>query len=529
MKTTKKQLFTKALLFLGVVMFALVSCKKDDPAAPDPIASFQYEISATNYLMVTFTNFSQNAATYSWNFGDGNTSTEASPVHTYTGEDDYTVVLTATNKDGVDHQFQAVITITDPDKALKRLTGEVSKTWKLYRVESSMGVGPSEADPRLWWALYNDGSRPCVYNHEFTFTLAGAYIFDDNGFFWSEGLTDPPVCIEAIPANMVNLAGTDVSAWLSGTHSFEYTPSTGMVTLSGLGAWIGLPKTGTTGEVTVPQTSVTFKVVSIEEFDGYDLMNVRFIYDGVVWDFTYAHYSNPALEPAVVSFMADFSFTIDDFVVTFENLSKDAVSYSWDFGDGNTSTDVNPVHTYAAEGSYTVVLTATSGSGETKTATKTVSISLNPTVLAPNPTEPAANVISIYSDAYTAISGVNLNPSWGQATATSEIEISSEKVLKMAGLNYQGIDFAGNAQNVSGKTKLHVDIYCSVATTINLSVIGAGENPVTLTTEAGVWKSFDILLSEYTVPDLTAVIQLKFDDAGTGTAPTIFVDNIYFY
>jgi PKD repeat protein len=524
MKTMKRQLFKKVLLFMGVVMIALVSCKKEDPA-PDPIASFQYEISQTNYLSVTFTNFSKNATTFSWDFGDGSTSTEKDPTHTYAGEGTYTVVLTATNKDGVNHGFQEDISITDPDKALKKLTGEVSKTWKLYRVGTSMGIGQTMETLRGWWALENDGSRPCVYNHEFTFKFNGDYVFDDKGYFWSEGITNPPTCMEAIAANMVNLDGQDVSAWLKGTHSFEYTPSTGMVTLNGLGAWIGLPKVATTEEVTVPQNSVTFKI-SIEEFDGYDLMHVIFDYGWGIWDFTYAHYSNPALEPAVVSFMADFSFEVDDFVVTFTNLSKDAVSYSWDFDDGNTSTDVNPVHTYAAEGSYEVVLTATSGSGEIKTATKTVSISLNPTTLAPAPTQPAANVISIYSDTYTNITGVNINPNWGQATVTTEIEILDEKVIKMAGLNYQGIDFDGNKQDVSGKTKLHVDIYCVVETDIQVFLIGNGENSVTVTTEAGVWKSFDIDLTNYTAPDLTKINQFKFEATGS---PTIFVDNIYFY
>jgi PKD repeat protein len=233
----------------------------------------------------------------------------------------------------------------------------------------------------------------------------------------------------------------------------------------------------------------------------------------------------------VVSFFVDFSFSVDDFTVTFENESKDAVSYSWDFGDGNTSTEENPTHTYAAEGIYEVVLTGTSATGDTKEAIKNVSISLDPEELAPAPTEPEVNVISIYSDAYTDITGVNLNPNWGQATVTTEIEIEEgEMVLKMAGLTFQGIDFADNPQNVSSKTKLHVDVYCTVETNINISVISPGkENPVTITTEAGVWKSFDILLTDYTEPDLTAIIQLKFDDAGTGATPTIYVDNIYFY
>jgi PKD repeat protein len=60
----------------------------------------------------------------------------------------------------------------------------------------------------------------------------------------------------------------------------------------------------------------------------------------------------------------DFSFEIADKTVTFTNLSEHADSYSWDFGDSNTSTDANPVHTYAAYGDYDVRLTAKNADGE---------------------------------------------------------------------------------------------------------------------------------------------------------------------
>jgi len=45
--------------------------------------------------------------------------------------------------------------------------------------------------------------------------------------------------------------------------------------------------------------------------------------------------------------------------VTFVNTSTNADSYLWSFGDGTTSTDVNPVHYYSKKGDYTVTLTAT--------------------------------------------------------------------------------------------------------------------------------------------------------------------------
>ena len=44
--------------------------------------------------------------------------------------------------------------------------------------------------------------------------------------------------------------------------------------------------------------------------------------------------------------------------ITFTNTSKYADKYSWDFGDGNTSTQVNPLHTYAEPGAYEVKLIA---------------------------------------------------------------------------------------------------------------------------------------------------------------------------
>lgn len=59
---------------------------------------------------------------------------------------------------------------------------------------------------------------------------------------------------------------------------------------------------------------------------------------------------------------AAFSFTNADLVVTFTNTSTDlesmpsALHYNWDFGDGMTSTEQNPVHTYSATGSYDVTL-----------------------------------------------------------------------------------------------------------------------------------------------------------------------------
>jgi len=310
-KQTIKMLARLFLLFGVVSLVALSSCKKEDDDddgdtnTTKPVASFQFEVSGTNFLEVIFTNYSQNATSYSWDFGDGNTSTDKDPVHEYAATGTFNVKLTATNSNG-SSDFAADIIVTDPNDAYKLLTGEVSKTWKLYREGVSMSLGPNGDDPAGWWeGLQNSGARPCLYYQEFTFHFDGTYEFNDNGSFWGEyGVFNDQwnyeTCFEALPENMINLEGADVSTWLSGTHSFTYDPSVESATLTGDGAWIGIPKLGTGGETVVPVGSVTFNL-SITQETGYDLMKVWFDWgDAGYWQIMYVSYSDPSLEPEVV-------------------------------------------------------------------------------------------------------------------------------------------------------------------------------------------------------------------------------------
>jgi len=73
---------------------------------------------------------------------------------------------------------------------------------------------------------------------------------------------------------------------------------------------------------------------------------------------------------------AIFSTTIDGMDVTFTNSSTDADTYSWDFGDGSSSTEMNPVHSYAENDDYSVSLTATGEGGEDM-MTQTVTIDVS--------------------------------------------------------------------------------------------------------------------------------------------------------
>ena len=150
--------------------------------------------------------------------------------------------------------------------------------------------------------------------------------------------------------------------------------------------------------------------------------------------------------------------------------------------------------------------------------------SSSPTDAPVAPTAPEADVLSIFSDAYTDLAGSDFDPDWGQETDATIETYAGNEVLQYKDLNYQGLHYAES--DVSGYTKLHLDYWTADATTINVSLISVGplENAVAFDVVTGSWQSVDINLSEYPFPNLTEVFQLKTDGDGT-----VIFDNIYFY
>lgn len=95
---------------------------------------------------------------------------------------------------------------------------------------------------------------------------------------------------------------------------------------------------------------------------------------------------------------ASFTQTNGSYTVQFLNNSINATSYSWNFGDGNTSTSANPSHTYATGGDFTVVLTATNGDCSNTFTINLTSVAVSENVafedlrVFPNPTENELNI-----------------------------------------------------------------------------------------------------------------------------------------
>jgi PKD repeat protein len=383
-----KRIMKLSWVLLLMLTVAFVSSCKEDEAEPDVIASFTFTADAADFMTVAFTSESQNFKSLSWNFGDNSAvSADENPTHKYAAVGKYTVTLTATSPGGVTDTYSAEVTIADPNAELTKLVGEgaAGKTWKLIR-DVTTGVFPLEVGPvdhsTIWWAVGNGNDelakRPCFFNDEWTFKRDGSMVFDAKGDYWAEGGVFEPANICANTADpMVSATGEDLSAWGNGTHKFRMDLASKKITAIGKGAFIGFLKASTDNEVMrltpMVQDSVTYDIVSL--FDGtVDTLIVQVNYKfnvgdpapGGYWRFVLVHYDNPADEPALPGNKpnAAFSMTLNGLTATFTNTTSEATSYLWDFGDGQTSTEMNPVHTYAAGGPFVIKLTATNSNGE---------------------------------------------------------------------------------------------------------------------------------------------------------------------
>ncbi|MEP5944460.1 MAG: hypothetical protein ABJ356_07875, partial [Balneola sp.] len=153
-----------------------------------------------------------------------------------------------------------------------------------------------------------------------------------------------------------------------------------------------------------------------------------------------------------------------------------------------------------------------------------------------NATDPPArdseNVISIFSGAYTDVSGSNYNPNWGQSgfsTANTSFDPGTGNiVLAYPNFNYQG-NVLGSVQDISSMEFMHVDIWVNSSFNPNVFAISSGAEIAHSITNTGArtWISVDIPVSGIT-GDPTQVKELKFD-GGNGSTDSIYVDNIYFW
>ena len=159
---------------------------------------------------------------------------------------------------------------------------------------------------------------------------------------------------------------------------------------------------------------------------------------------------------------------------------------------------------------------------------------------APTPILPAANVISMFSNAYTNVPVDTWRTSWSAATL-EDITISGNATKKYSALDFVGIETASTQINATAMTHFHTDVWSSDFTTFKIKLVDFGadgaygggddkEHEVAFTSPAkDTWVSLDIPLSDFTNLTTRAhIAQLIYVGAPTGNN-TVYIDNVYFH
>jgi PKD repeat protein len=381
------------------------------PAAP--VANFTF---SANGLTVLFTDASTGSpSTYLWMFGDATESTDKSPAHTYPAAGTYAVMLTVTNAGGQSSksQFVPVSLGTAPQAAFDfQVVGQ-----QVNFVDRSTG------GPTSWSWIFGDGGSSTQQNPIHTYGTPGPFTVSltvrnaagDNST--SKVVTiaagTPPVAdfdfqAAGLQVNFIDVSTGNPTSWAwtfgdGGTSSQQdpihvyATAGTYTVTLKATNAAGQSSKSkpiavtaGTAPTAKFAFTAVGNQVNFVDQSTGTPTswlwtfgdagsdtqQNPVHTYGGpgaytVTLKVTNAAGSNSTSQVVTIAAgtapKADFTFTVNGFKANFLDRSTGTpTSWAWNFGDGSPiDPSQNPVHTYGAAGTYTVVLTATNASGST--------------------------------------------------------------------------------------------------------------------------------------------------------------------
>ena len=309
---------------------------------------------------------------WNWSFGNGATSTQQNPLYIYTTSGSYFVSLTVTNSDGCSR------TIVKPDfinvstgvqAAFNFSAPQTCSPPDTIRFQNQ-SAGPGTIS-YLW--NFGDGNTSTAINPAHEYTTAGPFSVQLIATS-SQGCVDTLIRSNIIQLNNVQ---TNIGA-----------PATGCV-----GQAISFQNNSTP----LPQAAIwnfgdatgSVLVNPIKTFTAAGVYQVRL-------NNQYATCSDSAFHTITIQPKPTARFTSTDSIscraphtVQFADQSTDAVSWLWDFGDGNTSTVQQPSHTYTSLGNYTVRLIVTNSFGCTDTLIRPAFVRLQRPVLAPvlSPTE----------------------------------------------------------------------------------------------------------------------------------------------
>ena len=141
-------------------------------SAVAPTASFTWAPAASPPLTVQFTDTSTGSPTsWSWDFGDGKTSNQKNPTHTYAAQGTYTVSLVASNSTGPSQPVTKSVNVTQPPAPTASFSWSAAASPPLTIQVTDTSTG----SPTSWSWDFGDNSTSTVRNPSHTYAGEGTY------------------------------------------------------------------------------------------------------------------------------------------------------------------------------------------------------------------------------------------------------------------------------------------------------------------------------------------------------------------
>ena len=337
-----------------------------------PVADFSANpVSGAPPLAVAFTDKSGGSTprTYQWNFGDGGTSTAANPSHTYAAAGVYAVTLTITNSYGTDSETKPNFVSVGMGPVADFIGTPQNGMLPLAVTFQDKSTG----NPATWRWDFGDGAISNAQNPAHTYTKAGTYgvTLTVTNAFGTSTKTKAGYITAGLPPTADFTSGTRAGP-APLTVAFA-DASKGRPTSWAWDFGDGSTSTAVNPAHTYAKAGTYAVTLTVKNAYGSDTeTKAGFVTAGGVPN---------------ADFTADERRGVKPFTVMFTDLSTgNPTSWKWDFGDGSTSTEQNPVHVYQAEGAYDVTLTVSNSYGS-DTEKKT---GASPVVTAPSTTPATA-------------------------------------------------------------------------------------------------------------------------------------------
>jgi PKD repeat protein len=326
-----------------------------EPRVSEPVARFgQSALEIVEGEIISFNDLSLNSPTsLTWEFGEGSTAQGANVSHSWDAPGQFTVTLTARNDAGSDDVAKTVTVIPLPPNPPNASFILASATVPVNSVISF--TDSSTGDPTSWEWDFGDGTSSTAQSPPHGYSAPGTYtvtLTASNA--GGSTLVTKTVVVVNPPIASFTLVETEL------TVVFEDS-STGDPTSWEWDFGDGSSSTAQSPSHTYDSAG-SYAVTLIAAND--------------------AGLSAPFIETVVVAKLpaAAFSVITGGLTAQFADESTETPSiWSWDFGDGNTSSSQNPTHDYAVSGTYTVLLTVSNGAGS-DSASQAVTVALAPPV-----------------------------------------------------------------------------------------------------------------------------------------------------